>query len=383
MAESVRGRLRWPVRRREEATAEDIASRDIAQMEVADQLPPPPPGRMQMPEPPQRFNLAIMRLAGLGLALALALALTLVKLFVAGPPSLAELRAQAGVNSWATLPIGVKDDQPGIAYYEPGSKECQARAQPVACGKWSGFDIDIAYMIAEDLGFRRQDVRFYAIESEDRGRMQAADPQGNRVAVKMVIASYSITQDRINQGATFSYPYLYTEESALTLAGHSPVATFDDLKDKRVCSLSASTSITAPAAAGAIVVRKNKISECISLLRSKGPDRVDAVSTDAAILAGYKARYPQEFHHWDLGYDATEKWGVNVGDNPALKTLVDATLYKSYKDPHDDRWELAYLNNLQPEIPANLDDHTPIAVAEQPRAARPAVRKLPWEDGLP
>jgi glutamate transport system substrate-binding protein len=361
--------LRWPVRRRE--TAEDIAARDIAQMEVADQLPPPPLEPMAMPEPPQRFNLAILRLAGLGLALVLALALTLVKLFVTGPPSLADLRAQAGVNSWTTLPIGVKDDQPGLAYYDASTQS------------WSGFDIDIAYMVAEDLGFRRQDVRFYSIESEDRGRMQATDSKGDRVPVKMVIASYSITQARIDQGATFSYPYLYTEESALTLTGHSPVSTFADLAGKRVCSLSASTSTSGPGQAGAIVVAKNKISECIALLRSKGPDRVDAVATDAAILAGYKYKYPDEFHHWDLGYDETEKYGINVGDNPALQTLVDATLYKSYKDPHDDRWELAYADNLQVEIGENNKDHTPIAVAEQPRATRPDVRKLPWEDSLP
>lgn len=372
MAESVRSRLRWPVRRREEATAEDIAARDIAEMEVADQLPPPPPTPVEMAEPPQRFNLAILRLAGLGLALVLVLALTMVKLFVAGPPSLAELRAQAGVNSWTTLTIGVKDDQPGIAYYDPGD------------GAWTGFDIDIAYMIAEDLGFRRQDVRFYAIESEDRARMQASDPKGNRVPVKMVIASYSITQSRIDMGVNFSAPYLYTEESALTLADHPPVATFDDLKGKKVCSLSASTSTPAPAAAGAIVIAKNKISECIGLLR--GHD-VDAVSTDAAILAGYKSKYPREFHHWDLGYDSTEKWGVNVGENKALQKLVNATLYQSYKDPHDDRWELAYRNNIQPEIATNVEGPsrkpTPIAVADQPPVARPDVRKLPWEDSLP
>jgi glutamate transport system substrate-binding protein len=166
----------------------------------------------------------------------------------------------------------------------------------------------------------------------------------------------------------------------LTLAGHKPVATFDDLKDKKVCSLSASTSTAAPTVAHAIVVAKNKISECIALLRDH---EVEAVSTDTAILAGYKAKYPDEFHHWDLGYDATEKWGVNVGENKALQKLVNATLYQSYKDPHDDRWELAYRNNLQLEIGPNLKDHTPIAVAEQPPVTRPDVRKLPWEDSLP
>jgi glutamate transport system substrate-binding protein len=387
MAESVRGRLRWPVRRREEATAEDIAARDIAQMEVADQLPPPLPEPMGLPEPPQRFNLAILRLAGLGLALVLALTLTLVKLFVTGPPSLADLRAQAGVNGWTTLTIGVKDDQPGIAYYDPGSKECAARPPASGCGTWSGFDIDIAYMIAEDLGFRRQEVKFYAIESEDRARMQATDPadHNNRVPVKMVIASYSITPARKAIGATFSDSYLYTEQSVMTLADHPKVSTLRDLTGQRVCTLSASTSqeelAPNPTPPPYTVVAKNKISECIAALRSKGKDRVDAVSTDAAILAGFKKQSPDEFAHWDLGLDATEKWGINVGANDALKKLVDVTLYRSWKDPHDDRWELAWQHNLQPEIDPNLP--TPIAEADQPPVTRPAVRKLPWEDSLP
>ena len=386
MAESGRGRLRWPVRRREEPTAEDIAARDIAQMEVADQLPPPPPEPVPMDEPPQRFNLAILRLAGLGLALVLALALTMVKLFVAGPPSVAELRAQAGVNSWTTLTVGVKDDQPGIAYYD--TKDCpkQNGKTPDNCGTWTGFDIDIAYMIAEDLGFRHSEVKFYAIESEDRARMQATDPaSNNRVPVKMVVASYSITPGREAIGATFSSPYLYTEQSVLTLAGHPKVSILPDLAGQKVCTLSASTSqeelAPNPTPPPYTVVAKNKISECIAALRSKGADRVDAVSTDAAILAGFKAQSPAEFAHWDLGLDATEKWGVNVGANKALKKLVDVTLYRSWKDPHDDRWETAWLKDLQPEIGPNLP--TPIGEADQPPVTRPNVRKLPWEESLP
>jgi glutamate transport system substrate-binding protein len=384
MAESVRSRLRWPVRRREEATAEDIAARDIAQMEVADQLPPPPPEPMGLPEPPQRFNLAILRLAGLGLALVMVLALTMVKLFVAGPPSLADLRAQAGVNSWTTLTIGVKDDQPGIAYYDPGTEKCRKQLPAVACGTWSGFDIDMAYMIAEDLGFRRQEVKFYAIESEDRARMQATDPahDDQRVPVKMVIASYSKTDTRTKLGANFSDPYFYTEQSVLTLADHPKVSTLTDLAKQRVCTLTASTSQeelspdqTPPPYT---VIAKNRISECITALREKD---VDAVSTDAAILAGYEAQSPDDFAHWDLGLDATEKWAVNVGANDALRKLVDVTLYRSWKDPHDDRWELAWLKNLQPEIGPSLP--TPIAEADQPPVTRPDVRKLPWEDSLP
>ena len=117
-----------------------------------------------------------------------------------------------------------------------------------------------------------------------------------------------------------------------------------------MCTLSTSTSATAPQRAGAVVRSKNRISECFDELRA---GEVDAVTTDAAILAGYKAQSPTSSTHWDLGLDTTEAWGVNVGENEALKKLVDLTLYRSLKDPADDRWELAYESNLQAEEPAN------------------------------
>lgn len=362
------GRFAWPVRRRvpgPDGTAEDIAVQDIAEREAADRrLPPPDPEPLADPRP--RFNLAAFRLAALGLALVLVLALAMMRVFGGGPPSVAQLRAQAGVDNWTELPIGVKDDQPGTAFRDEN-------------GVWSGFDIEIAYMIAEDLGFGRDQIRFYAIQSEDRVRMQATDAKGNRVPVKMVIASYSITPTReATPGVTFSAPYLFTEQSVLTRRGHAPVSTLNDLKDKQGCSLSASTSMTAPQLAGMIMSNKNQISECIKLLRER---KVEAVTTDAAILAGYKAKYPNEFDHWDIGLDTTEAYGVNVGENIALKKLVDLTFYRSLKDPKDDRWELAYKHNLQAEVSANKG--TPIAVAAQPDVPKPDIRDLPWEDVFP
>ncbi|MET0422984.1 MAG: transporter substrate-binding domain-containing protein [Actinoplanes sp.] len=360
------GRFAWPVRRRTpgpEGTAEDIAVQDVAEREAADRrLPPPEPEPIL--DPPPRFNLAVFRLAALGLALVLVLGLTMVRLFGGGPPSVADLRAQAGVDTWTELPIGVKDDQPGTAFLDKN-------------GRWSGFDIEIAYMIAEDLGFRRSDVRFYGLESEDRARMQATDPAGKRVPVKMVIASYSITVARkAMAGVRFSAPYLYTEQSVLTLKGkHAKVSTMKDLDDERVCSLSTSTSATALDNAGAIVFSRNRMRECIADLRQR---KVDAISTDAAILAGFKDRFPNEFDHWDLGLDPTEAWGVNVGENRALETLVNLTLYRSLNDPKDTRWEEAFEQNLQSETAANKS--TPIAIAQQPQVDKPNVRELPWED---
>ncbi|WP_433826301.1 transporter substrate-binding domain-containing protein [Actinoplanes sp. CA-015351] len=345
-----------------DVTAEEIASRDIAEQEVFEEVIEEVQLR-SIADWEYRFR--AWRLAGLGLLLVVVLVVTMSRLLVGGPPSVAELREQAGVDSLTTLNIGVKDDQYGVAFYDTRQK------------LWSGFDIDIALMVAEDLGFRRDDVRFYGLESEDRARMQATDPEGNRVPVQLVIASYSVTEARKAAGVKFSSPYLFTEQSVITLDGHDPVSSLEDLKDQKVCTLSTSTSQSALTLAEAKVSRKNRVRDCFAELDA---GRIDAISTDAAILAGWKAKFPQKYVHWDLGLDSVERWGINVGDNPALEKLVNLTLYRSYADPADDRWELAYQKNLQSEI--DPDKPVPIAEGMQPRVERPDVRHLPWEDPL-
>jgi glutamate transport system substrate-binding protein len=277
-----------------------------------------------------------------------------------------DLRAQAGLDKKQQLLVGVKDDQPGVAFYDPDKRS------------WTGFDIDIAYMIAEDLDFRPGEVRFLSIESEDRARMQATDTEGNRLGVDLVIASYSITPEReAVAGVNFSASYLSTEQSVVTRTDHDPVSTLEDLRDTRVCSLATATSETAAKRAGAIVISRKKISECFKALDDKV---VAAISTDAAILGGYKARFPDKYDHYDIGLEAAEAWGINVGENEALRTLVNLSLYHSREDPADDRWEKAYKTNLQSEISVNLP--APIAVDSQPRMPpemQPKVRQWPWE----
>ncbi|GAA2539118.1 hypothetical protein GCM10010435_02990 [Winogradskya consettensis] len=319
-------------------------------------------------------SLAPWRLAAIGVVLVLVLGFSWVRLFHVGAPSVEDLRRAAGVDEWLTLPIGVKDDQPGVAYRDPGT------------GVWSGFDIDIAYMIAEDLGFRRQEVQFYGIESEDRARMEAVDLKNEPVPVKMVIASYSITKEREDMpNVMFSDSYLHTEQSVITLHGHRKVASLEEFRGQKVCTLSASTSASQAEKAGATLVRRNRVSECFALLDN---GTVDAITTDAAILGGFKALNQAKYDHWDLGLDVTEAWGVSVGANEALKDLVNITLYRSYADPGDSRWEEAYADTIAEEAPlqrnigtgADTSTITPLALTEQPFTPRPKVRELPWED---
>ncbi|MFI7544153.1 transporter substrate-binding domain-containing protein [Actinoplanes sp. NPDC049599] len=317
-------------------------------------------------------SLAPWRLVAVGTIIILVLAFSWVRLFHIGPPSIEDLRRAAGVDEWKTLPIGVKDDQPGIAERDPED------------GSWRGFDIDIAYMIAEDLGFRREEVRFYGIESEDRARLEATDLAGEPVPVKMVIASYSITEAREREpNVMFTQSYLHTEQSVITLKGHAKVASLEEFKGKNVCSLSSSTSADAARSSGAVLTRRNRVSECFDLLDT---DRVHAITTDAVILGGFKAKHPAKYDHWDLGLDKTEAWGVSVGANQALRDLVNVTLYRSFEDPKDARWEQAYERNILPETVQNKTGDgklVPLSRPQQPDTVRPRVRELPWEEVVP
>jgi glutamate transport system substrate-binding protein len=301
----------------------------------------------------------------LGLIVVIVVMITVVAV-VAGPPSKDDLLRQAGLTGKRELLIGVKDDQPGIALLNPDT------------GVYTGFDIDIGHLIAGDLGFRSSDVRFISIESEDRERMRAYDPKTNtHVTVDMVIASYSITPARTAAGANFSAPYLRTEQSVVTRKDHARVEALADLADERVCTIATSTSADALRQAGIKKPKlEKKISSCITGLVDH---RYDAVTTDAAILAGFvhDPRYRGRLQHYDIGLEAEENWGVNVGPNEALRTLVDLSLYHSWHDPDDLRWEEAYDRNLRPEEPDS--EPQDVAVDQQPPVDRPAVRQWPWQ----
>ena len=304
-----------------------------------------------------------IRLVAVAVTLLLVLVVAYVVVILSGPPTVDDLRDRAGLDGKRELLVGVKDDQPGVALYDP------------AKGTWSGFDIDIAHLIAEDLNFRRSEVRFLSIESEDRARMQAVDTTGRRVGVDLVIASYSVTAEReAMAGVSFSAPYLFTEQSVVTLAGHEPVSTLEDLGGRKVCSLATATSEGPAQDAKAVVISRKKIKECFDALDA---GQVEAVSTDAAILAGFVAQQPERYTHHDIGLDATEAWGVNVGENEALRDLVNLALYRSRNDAADARWEEAYDVNLRSEEAANKK--ASIAVDQQPVVPEVEVRQWPWE----
>ncbi|KAA9380501.1 transporter substrate-binding domain-containing protein [Microbispora cellulosiformans] len=329
---------------------------------AAPSSPPAPPA----PEagPPRRRG-DWLRLYGWLAAIMAAVLVGGYILFAAGPPTEAELREQARLTGKKKLLIGVKDDTPGIALRDKS-------------GAFSGFDIDIAYMIAGELGFRPDQVEFLSIETEDRARRQATDADGNFVTVDLVVATFSITAKRLQDPSVgLSSPYLYTEQSVVTRADHARVTSLGQLAGEKVCTLGTSTSEGPLAESGARVTAENKISACFEGLEAH---LYDAVSTDAAIMAGFVAKSGGTLTHHDIGLETTEMWAVNTGTNTALRTLVELALYRSYADPQNRMWEEAYDRHIRPMLAANPGVN--VAQSTQPCLRSPQVRRWPWERAL-
>ncbi|MDQ1295062.1 MAG: hypothetical protein QG608_2947 [Actinomycetota bacterium] len=182
----------------------------------------------------------VVRLSFFILVLVLCVVLALVTLWSTGPPTVDELRRKAGLSGREDLVVGVFGDIPGISEWHEGDV-------------YTGFDVEIAYLIASAWGFTRQQVRFLEVTTEDRQRMQGMRHEGSTYEpVDLVVASYSITDKRKREGSVLAGPYLRTETAVLTARDHPVVSSLADLgtgggRDRtapqRVCTPGTSTSL--------------------------------------------------------------------------------------------------------------------------------------------
>ncbi|MEU0517416.1 transporter substrate-binding domain-containing protein [Streptosporangium sp. NPDC006007] len=365
----------------EPVDAETPAEEPTAPVEDHGSRSGPPPESTRTADRARPYRMRRFRLlAWIALVLA-AVVVGASVLWVRASPTEAELWEQARLIGKDKLRIGVKGDIPGISYRERSGSDV-----------FTGFEIDIARMIAADLGFPSGKVEFLPIETEDRARMMATDGKGKPVKVDLVISSFSVTPDREKKPAIgFSMPYLYTEQSVITRSGYlGNITSLGQLKDMKVCTLGTSTSEQELAkATKATVTGKNLLSDCVAGLKD---DEFDAVTTDAALLAGFvneslkSKETAKRLKYHDIALDKDEMWAVNVGPNKALRTLVNLSLYRSCADPHDQRWEKAYekhIGSMFPDVPPHERPPMGVAQPEQPCGPPPEVRRWPWERTFP
>ncbi|MFD6160826.1 glutamate ABC transporter substrate-binding protein [Nocardia sp. NPDC060256] len=202
------------------------------------------------------------------------------------------------------LTIGIKFDQPGIGLRNKD-------------GSYSGFDVEVAKLVAGKLGVKPEGITWKESPSSQR---ETLIENGQ---VDYIVASYSITDAR-KQKVDFAGPYYVAGQSFLVRSDNTDISTPETLKGKKVCSVKGSTP--------AQNIEKNfpdtqlqqndTYSVCLEGLRAGS---WDAVTTDDIILAGYAAQSTGAFKVVGKPF-TTENYGIGLkkGDKELRDKVNDA-----------------------------------------------------------
>jgi glutamate transport system substrate-binding protein len=193
-------------------------------------------------------------------------------------------------SSEKKLVIGVKADQPGLGL-QTGST-------------YSGFDIEIAKIVAKGLGVDPGSIQWKTTVSANR------EPFIQQGQVDLVVATYTINDER-KKVVNFAGPY-YVAGQDLLVPVNSTITGPEALAGKKVCSVTGST----PAKRiqtdykDAQLQQFDSYSKCVTALAG---GQVDAVTTDDIILAGYAAQdqYAGKFKVVGKTF-STEPYGVGL-----------------------------------------------------------------------
>lgn len=223
----------------------------------------------------------------------------------------------ARLHDAGTITVGTKYDQPlfGLMGLD---------------GKPQGFDVEIAKIIAGELGIEPDKIKWEEAVSANR------EPFIENGNVDIVVATYTIN-DKRKQVISFAGPYYLAGQDLLVLSGNKDgIKGIDDVKGKKVCSVTGSTSAQNLKDAGVDVIETDTYSNCLTPLRQ---GEVVAVSTDNVILAGLADQNPGEFEVVENPF-TEEPYGIGLKkDDTAFREFINDTLEKSFEDG---RWAAAW-----------------------------------------
>jgi glutamate transport system substrate-binding protein len=233
--------------------------------------------------------------------------------------SFAEGTTMARLKEAGTVKVGTKFDQPLF-----GLKNLE--------GKPEGFDVEIAKLIAGEMGIAPDKVVFSEAVSANR------EPFIQQGKVDFVVATYTIN-DKRKQVVDFAGPYYEAGQDIMVAKGNPEgIGGPDDLAGKKVCSVTGST----PAEnirtnyPKAELTEFDVYSKCAEALKN---GQVQAVTTDNVILLGLISQDEEAFEL--VGKPFTkEPYGIGLkkGDNE-FRAFINDTLEKIEKDG---RWKAAW-----------------------------------------
>lgn len=246
--------------------------------------------------------------------------------------------------------LGTKFDQPGLGLRHPDKS-------------FSGFDVAVSeYVvnnIAETHGWDKPDIKWRETPSAQRETLIANGE------VDMIAASYTINAARSKKVA-FAGPYLINYQGLLVREDDNSIETLTDLnKGKKLCSVTGSTSAqnVKNQLPNIQLQEFDSYSSCVEALRR---GKVDALTTDEAILAGFSDFYPSEFKLVDMTYPedacvskalkkagtpfSTERYGIGMAkDYPETVDAANKALTNMMTpspDGGESAWEAALRDSL-------------------------------------
>ncbi|CAM5265936.1 MULTISPECIES: glutamate ABC transporter substrate-binding protein [Streptomyces] len=232
---------------------------------------------------------------------------------------LPDSRTWAKAKRRGYLIVGAKEDQPYLGEKDPAS------------GVYSGFDIEIARMMAASLGFEPKTVRFRTIASANR---ETALQNGQ---IDYYVGTYTVNDMR-KKLVGFAGPYYMAGQGLLVRTDEDDINGPQDLAGKTVCSAAGSTPYQRIAAdyPRATLVAYDTYSICVDNLLTY---QVDVVTTDDAILLGFAAKAPDEMKVVGKPF-SEEPYGIGVprSDN-ALRNALNDALETNEKNGN---WKKAY-----------------------------------------
>ncbi|MFD6081278.1 glutamate ABC transporter substrate-binding protein [Streptomyces hydrogenans] len=243
-----------------------------------------------------------------------------------GSASLAHGAVPADHSDDDQITIGIKFDQPGIGLKTPD-------------GTYTGFDVDVATYIANQLGHEPDQIVWKEAKSADRETML------QRGDVDFIAASYSINDERAEK-VDFAGPYLLAHQDVLIRADDDSIKQPSDLNDKKLCSVTGSTSaqnVKEKIAPDAQLQEYGGYSECLTGLEN---GVIDALTTDDSILAGYAAQDEFKGKFKLGGFEmSNENYGIGVQKGSELKGKINTALEKMVADGS---WDAAVEKNFGP-----------------------------------
>ncbi|MGJ9413714.1 glutamate ABC transporter substrate-binding protein [Aeromicrobium sp. CF4.19] len=217
-----------------------------------------------------------------------------------------------GLSEAGKITIGVKYDQPGLGYLPPGADTPE------------GFDVEMAKIIAGQLGIAPEDIVWEQAVTENR------EPFLQNGAVDLVLSTYSISDERRELVGQAGPYYLTGQQLLVREEDKDRITGPEDLEGAKVCAVSGSTSIkTVTEEYGAEPVPFDSYADCVTQLLNGS---VDVVTTDGAILLGSAAQQPDELEVVGEPF-SEERYGIGYSpDAPEMCEFLNDALQRSHED---------------------------------------------------